>query len=176
MTFDLSLRRRLVAAGIGAALALSAATAAFAHEVKVGDLVLHHPWTRATPNAAKVGGAYMEIENTGAEPDRLLGGSVPFAERVEVHEMAVVDGVMTMRQLPDGIEIPAGGTLVLKPGSFHLMFMGMEQPLMVDTVVEGKLVFEKAGEVTVEFAVQDMGAKAPEGAGHESMDHSDHAN
>jgi copper(I)-binding protein len=96
---------------------------------------------------------------------------VPFADHVEVHEMAVVDGVMRMKQLPDGLEIPAGATVVLKPGSFHLMFIGMEEQLLPDTYVEGTLVFEKAGTVKVEFAVQEMGATGPAGEGHMMPEH-----
>jgi periplasmic copper chaperone A len=103
---------------------------------------------------------------------------VPFAERLEVHEMSLVDGVMTMRQLPDGLEIPPGAEVTLQPGSFHLMFVGLASPLVVDTHVTGTLIFERAGAVVVTFDVAPIGATSPgadvsgHGVGH-GASHSD---
>src|ERR1700755_962094 len=76
-----------------------------AQEVKAGDLVITQAWSRATPGGAKVAGAYLTIENKGSAPDRLTGGSVDVAARVEVHEMAMNNGVMTMRPLDRGLTI-----------------------------------------------------------------------
>ena len=74
-----------------------------AEEVKAGDLVITQAWTRATPGGAKVGGAYLTIENKGSTADRLIGGSADVAGKVEVHEMATRNGVMTMRALDNGL-------------------------------------------------------------------------
>ncbi|MBN9022005.1 MAG: copper chaperone PCu(A)C, partial [Rhizobiales bacterium] len=74
------------------------------------------------------------------------------------HEMAVVDGVMTMRELPDGLPIPAGGSVELKPGSYHIMFVGLKAPLKEGESFKGTLTFEKAGTVQVEYAVQALGS------------------
>ncbi len=142
-----------------AALISLASLSAQAHEYKLGDLTINHPWTRATPPKAPAAGGFAEIQNTGAEADRLIGASSPIAGRTEIHEMAVNDGVMTMRQLENGLEIPAGGTAVLKPGSFHIMFMQLKEPLKEGTKAPVTLTFEKAGDVTVEMAVEKMGSK-----------------
>ena len=128
------------------------------HTYKVGTLVIEAPWTRATPAGAKVAGGYVKITNTGQQPDRLTGGSLPVATKVEVHEMAMNEGVMKMRRLENGIEIGPGQTVELKPGSYHLMFMGLREGLKVGQVIKGTLVFEKAGSVEVEYSVAPIGA------------------
>ena len=140
-----------------------------AHEFKVGDLVIGHPWSRATPAGAKVAAGYLKITNNGTEADRLVAVSAEIAAKGEIHEMAVDDkGVMTMRPLADGVEIPAGETVELKPGSFHLMFMPLGQPAVEGERFKGTLTFEKAGTVDVEFAVESMGGG--HGGGHDMKD------
>lgn len=136
-----------------------AANAAQAHEYQVGPLKIGHPWARATPKGATVAGGYLKITNTGTTPDRLIGGSAGFAGRFEIHEMRTVEGVMQMRAQPKGIEIKPGETVELKPGSFHLMFMELKQPLVKDQKPRptGTLVFEKAGAIEVEYAVEAVG-------------------
>ncbi len=79
------------------------AAPARAQEVKAGDLVITQAWSRATPNGAKIGTGYLTIENKGPAPDRLIGASADVAGKVEVHEMAMKDGVMTMRPLDERI-------------------------------------------------------------------------
>lgn len=138
------------------------APAALAHDYKAGPLMIGHPWSRATPAGAKVGGGYLSIENTGATADRLVSVSVPFAGRAEIHEMAVTNGVMTMRPLEQGVDVPAGGKIELKPGGFHLMFLDLKEPLKQDERVKGTLTFEKAGTVEVEFKVESIGFKGGE--------------
>ncbi len=134
-------------------------SAAFAHEFTLGPLKIGHPWSRATPAGAKVGGGYLTIENTGSAPDRLVAVSVPFASRGEIHEMAVKDGVMTMRELEKGIDIPVGAKVELKPGGYHLMFQELRQPLKQGETMKGALTFEKAGTIEVEFKVESIGAR-----------------
>jgi len=131
---------------------------------KVGLLVIEAPWARATPGGAQVGGAYLKITNTGAEPDRLLGGTLPIAAAVEVHAMSVTDGVMKMRKLETGLEIKPGQTVELKPGGYHLMFTGLRQALQQGQPIKGTLQFEKAGSVEVEYRVEPIGAPSREGA------------
>ena len=127
---------------------------------KVGPLVIEAPWTRATPGGAQVGGAYLKVTNTGAEADRLIGGSLPTAASVEVHEMSMTNGVMKMRKLEKGLEIKPGQTVELKPGGFHIMFMGLREGLKQGQPVKGTLVFEKAGSVEVEYVVAPIGAQS----------------
>ena len=149
---------------IAAALMLAAGTA-FANDYTAGPLRIEQPWTRATPAGAKVAGGYVIVTNTGTAPDRLLGGTSEIAGKVEIHEMAVNNGVMTMRGLPDGLEIKPGEKAELKPGGYHIMFMELKRQLKEGEKVKGTLTFEKAGPVAVEFAVQSVGARAP-AAGH----------
>ncbi|WP_114943613.1 DUF1775 domain-containing protein [Microvirga calopogonii] len=129
--------------------------------VKAGTLSLEQPWSRATPGGAKVGGGYVRITNTGATPDRLIGGSFPLASKVEVHEMRLDGDVMRMKPVEGGLEIKPGATVELKPGGLHLMFMDLKEPLKDGQTVKGTLVFEKAGSVEVEYAVRGMGGEAP---------------
>lgn len=143
-------------------LALSATTAS-AHDFKAGPLKIGHPWSRATPAGAKVGGGYLSIENTGSAADRLVSVSAPFAARAEIHEMAVKDGIMTMRPMEKGVEVPAGGKVEFKPGGYHIMFMELKQPLKQGETMKGTLTFEKAGSVDVEFKVDSIAAKGGEG-------------
>jgi len=157
-----------------AALALLV-TSAMAHDYKVGDLKIDHPWARATPKGASVGGAYMKITNTGTTPDRLVGGSSAVSGRFEVHEMSMDNGVMRMRPLKDGLEIKPGQTVELKPGSFHIMLLDLKQPLKENERVKGTLTFEKAGSVEVEYAVVAVGASPGDkdrgGKGQGGMSH-----
>lgn len=155
---------RFAAVGAIALAASLAGFAAGAHSFKAGPLKIGHPWSRATPNGAKVGGGYLSIENTGSAPDRLVSVSVPFAARAEIHEMAVKDGVMTMRPLDQGIAIAPGQTVEFKPGGYHIMFMDLKQPLKMGELMKGTLTFEKAGSVEVEFKVDSIAAKGDDGA------------
>jgi uncharacterized protein YcnI/copper(I)-binding protein len=129
--------------------------------VKAGSLTLEQPWSRATPSGAKVGGGYLRITNTGMAPDRLTGGSLPLASKVEVHEMRLEGDVMRMKAVEGGLEIKPGATVELKPGGFHLMFMDLKEPLKEGQTLKGTLTFEKAGPVEVEYTVRGMGGAAP---------------
>lgn len=139
------------------ALLFVGAQSAFAHEFKVGDLEIEHPWSRATPAGAKVAGGYFTVTNKGSAADRLLSIVSDISDKAELHEMGVKDGVMTMRPVSGGLEIPAGGKVALKPGAYHLMFMGLKRQPKQGEKFSATLTFEKAGSVTVEFAVEGMG-------------------
>jgi copper(I)-binding protein len=134
-----------------------------AHDYRAGDLRIDHPWTRATPGGAKVGGGFMRITNTGKTADRLLGGTLVGAGSVEIHETRREGEVMRMRRLEQGLTIAPGQTLELKPGSYHVMFMQLGRGFTEGERMKGTLVFEKAGTIEVEFTVEAMGARA--GAG-----------
>ena len=144
------------------ALAISAAPAS-AQEFKAGDIVVEKAWARATPKGAEVGSGYLTIQNTGAAPDRLTGGSADFAA-VEVHQMATENGVSQMRQLKDGLAIPAHGSVALTPGGYHLMFTHLTHPMTKGETFKTTLNFERAGPVEVEFNVTGIGAAGPGGA------------
>lgn len=153
----------LFAVALGLGLGAAAPTAA--EEFKAGSLRIEQPWSRATPNGAKVAGGYMSITNTGSEPDRLVGGTLPRAGRFEVHEMKIENGVMTMRPLAQGLEIKPGATVTLAPGGYHVMFVDLKEPLKQGETLDGELRFEKAGTVAVRYTVQAIGASAGAGAG-----------
>ena len=146
-----------------AAVLAFAAGAASAHDYKAGPLQIQHPWSRATPKGATVAGGYMKIVNTGTTPDRLIGGSTVAAPKFEIHEMSMDGGVMKMRMMPKGIEIKPGQTVELKPGSYHLMFIGLKQPFEQGKRVKGTLQFEKGGTVEVEYAVEAIGGTPRKG-------------
>jgi copper(I)-binding protein len=155
--------RRLAYAVFFAALF---AVPARADEVNAGDLVITQAWSRATPGGAKIAGGYLTIENKGSTPDRLIGGSGNVAAKVEVHEMTMKNGVMTMRQLDKGLTIEPGKTVKLAPGGYHLMLFDLKNPLKQGDKVPLTLEFEKAGNVNLSLEVQGVGAQAPAGSGH----------
>ncbi|MBL8572548.1 MAG: copper chaperone PCu(A)C [Hyphomicrobiaceae bacterium] len=124
----------------------------------IGEIRIEGGWTRQPPPGAKVSGGFMTITNTGKVADRLVSFTSPIAAKPEVHEMAVTNGVMTMRALDQGLEIPAGGTVVLKPGSFHLMFIDLTAPPTAGGKVPVTLTFEKAGKVELTLDVAPIGA------------------
>jgi copper(I)-binding protein len=136
---------------------------ALAQEFKAGDIVISTPWARATPKGAEVGGAYMTIENKGAAPDRLTGGSTDFAT-VEIHEMRSENGVMEMREVTGGLEIPAHGSVRLAPGGYHIMLTHLAHPLTKGDTIKATFTFEHAGPVEVEFNVLGVGAAGTGGA------------
>jgi copper(I)-binding protein len=143
---------------IAAALALSLVVApALAQQTKAGDLTIEKPWARATPKGAEVGAAYVEIRNGGGDADRLTGGTADFAN-VEIHEMSMQGNVMQMREVKDGLAIPAHGDVKLTPGGYHLMLTGLKHPLVKGETAKVTLTFERAGAVTVDFAVVGVGA------------------
>ena len=148
---------KLTATLLAASLVL-AAGAALAQDYKVGAIEIEHPWARATPKGASVGGGYMKITNKGSDADRLVGGSVAFAKRIEVHLMTMEQGVMKMREIKGGLEIKPGETFEFKPGGYHLMFVELKQPLTQGERVKVTLNFAKAGPVEVDYTVEALGA------------------
>jgi periplasmic copper chaperone A len=140
--------------------------AAWAENFSVGSIEVGSPWTRATPRGAPVAAAYMAITNNGSTADRLLIGSTNVAGRFEIHSMVTEDGVAKMRPVTGGLEIKPGSTVKLEPGSLHVMLIGLKQPIAVGARVTGTLIFERAGKLDVEFAVQPVGGPAPAAGAH----------
>lgn len=181
-----SIRRVFVALVLAAGLPLAAAPGAFgqghapghgghsghhgaanATEVFIGgDIVVRDVWVPAPPGGAKVAAGYLVIENKGSQPERLLGGTFGLAGRVEVHEMTNIDGVMRMRPIEPGLDIPAGGRVVLESGGTHLMLMDLKEPLKAGDRFAGKLHFEKLGLLPVMLEVRSRGSGAHHGSGH----------
>jgi periplasmic copper chaperone A len=134
--------------------------------VTLGDLVIEGAFTRATLPNAPVGGGYLTITNNGDEADRLIAAVSAFSPDVQIHEMAVVNDVMQMRQIEEGIQIPAGESVSLAPGGLHLMFMQLETAFVEGETVPVTLTFENSGEIDIELDVRAFGA-AGGNAGHD---------
>ena len=103
----------------------------------VGSIEISGGFSRATLPNAPVAGGYITITNKGSADDTLIAASSPVAEDVQLHEMKMEGDVMKMAELPDGIAVPAGGTVTLEPGGLHLMFMGLKEPLVENETVTG---------------------------------------
>ncbi|MCP4185846.1 MAG: copper chaperone PCu(A)C [Hyphomicrobiales bacterium] len=110
-------------------------------------------WLRATPPSAMAAGGYLVITNNTDSDDTLVGVEFSQAGKSEIHEMKMKDGVMEMRPLKQGIKIPAGETVTLKPGGFHLMFMGMKRQLKDGQNYRVKLTFTHSGAMEIDFPV-----------------------
>ncbi|MDV3253163.1 copper chaperone PCu(A)C [Devosia sp. BK] len=169
--------RRLTTFALAAMLLASPATLAYAQDahshtaapagdvVTVGTLEISGAFTRATLPNAPVGGGFFTIHNTGSEDDRLVSASTPIAKATQIHEMAMEGDVMKMRELDEGLVIPAGETVVLEPGGKHLMMMGLTGAITEGETVPVTLTFEKAGDVTLDLTAAGTAADAP-AAGH----------
>ena len=129
-------------------------------EVKAGDLVISQPWSRAAPRGAEVATSYLTIENKGTTADRLVGGSTEVAEKLEIQQISMVGGAMTVQPL-DGLGISAGEKVVLAPGGYRLALLKLKSPLKKGTKVSMTLEFEKAGKVTVSSDVLGAAATGP---------------
>ena len=135
---------------------------------QVGDLVIGDAWARPTGMAATSSehnhdanttgmnsAAYMIIQNKGASADRLMSLSGDVAGSVELHQTTMKDGVMRMDQVTEGAEVPAGGSLVLKPASYHVMLIGVKQNLTPGGSFKLTLKFKSGAEATVDVMVRE---------------------
>ena len=162
------MRKRILA---GAALVLAVGTFAFAEmkhghdghafempSAQLGDLTIEHPIIRETPPNAKAAGGYIKITNKGPQDDRLIAATFAgdVAGRIELHTMEMDGDVMRMYEVEGGIALPAGATVQLAPGGLHMMFMGLQEGMTDGGHHDVILVFENAGEVTLNFAVMNM--------------------
>ncbi len=120
------------------------------------------PWVRGTVATQKATGMFVQL--TSAQGGKLVSGSSPVAGRVEIHEMAVVDGVMRMREI-SALELPAGKAVELKPGSYHLMLMDLKQPMKAGDIVPVTLVIEGADKkretLEIKASVRPLGQTKP---------------
>lgn len=151
-----------------ALIAVFGVHSAWAGNAKVGAIDITDAWARATPAHAMTGGAFATITNTGSEDDQLVSAASDVAKVVELHTHVMEGEVMRMRRVP-AIDIPAGKTVALAPGSFHIMLIGLQRPLQEGETFPLTLVFKHAGTVTVSVDVKGMGAMgsgAPMMRGH----------
>lgn len=157
---------RLVALSLLAALLSAASAESKPAAVAAGPLTIANAWSRETAAGQSAGGGFVTITNRGAAADRLLAASSPAAAEVQIHRMSMEGGVMRMRQMTDGLAIPAAATVTLRPGSYHLMLVGLTAPLTRGASVPVELRFERAGRVRVPFRVEAVTATGATGGVH----------
>ena len=138
-------------------LILALPLSAMAHDFKLKDLTVDHPWARATAGQAPNGAAYMTLTNDGTTADYLVGAASDVAARVELHQHLMNDGVMQMRQVK-AIQVSPGDPTVMEPGGLHVMLIGLKAPLKEGESFPLTLTFKEAGEITVTINVEAVGA------------------
>ena len=147
------------------ALITTLSSAAAAHEFTREGVTVAHPWARATPGGAKVGGAYLEIKAAG-KGDRLIAAHSPVAGKAEIHNHIMDGGIARMRRV-EVITIAGGKSVVLEPSGYHVMLVDLKQPLKEGDLIKLTLVFERAGEIEVDATVEPIGAMGPHGFDHQ---------
>ncbi len=132
-----------------------------AQEAAIDEIAIQQPWARATAGATPNGAAFMSLRNEGSSADFLVAVASNVAKRVELHQHTMTDGVMQMRRV-EKVEVPAGGETALKPGGYHVMLIGLVEPLKSGEQFPLSLTFKQAGQVTVEVTVGSVGAMSAE--------------
>jgi copper(I)-binding protein len=149
---------RLAVFGLGLALCASAG----AHEYSNKGVTVAHPWARATPGGAKVGGLYLESKAQRGKGDKLIGARSAVAGSAEIHDHIMEQGIVKMRRV-DGVTVPGGKSVIFRPSGYHIMLIDLKQPLKEGDLTKVTLVFEKAGEIEVDASVEPIGATGPHG-------------
>jgi copper(I)-binding protein len=142
--------------------------AALAADIRVGEVVVHDPWVRASLGASRTSAAYMTIEVTGDHADRLVAAASPMAENAQLHAEVMDQGMAKMRPLA-AVEIAPGTPTVLAPGGLHMMLTGLRNKLVEGQTMPLELTFENAGKVELEVPIRGMAG----GSDHD-MDHGGH--
>jgi len=137
-------------------------------ETEAATITISDAWVNQPPPGAAVAGAYLRLTNPGTRADRLLKVETTAAERVEIHQMQTVSGMMQMREVEGGLALPAGDTTHLAPGGLHLMLIAPKLELAVGGEVDMTLTFEHAPAQTVVFQVRSLmdADDAPAHEGH----------
>jgi copper(I)-binding protein len=126
---------------------------ASAGAARIGALDISGGFVRAMLPGQPVGGGYLTIHNGGSGDDRLVSVKSPAAGKVEIHEMKMENNIMKMRELKDGIAVPAGATVKLAPNGLHVMFKQVKTPFRQGETVPVTLNFERAGAVDLSLPV-----------------------
>ena len=153
-------------------LAGTLSTPALAHEYTEGNITIDHPWSRPTPPGVPMGVGYMAITNHGDSDITFTSATTPRAKNVSIHESTMKDGTMSMRPLKDGLTVPAGETVELKPHGYHLMLEKLKGPLKEGESIPLTLTFEGAADMNVELNVEPLDGDMQKK--DNGMDHSGH--
>lgn len=132
-------------------------------------LMAHEPWSRPLAPGATVAAGYMHLMNHTTAPETLVAARAEGVGRVEIHDMAEVDGVMQMRPVEGGVAVAVDGMAAFQPGGKHLMFMDVSRTWAEGETVPVTLVFASGREAVVDFAIT-----ASKGEGDDGHDHGDH--
>lgn len=149
-------RSRLFTALAAGLLLLPSAYADPATPRRADEIAVHDAWARASAGSAATGAAYLTLVG-GAAADQVVGVTTQVAATAEVHESFTDGGIMKMRPAPV-LAIPAGQTVTLAPGGYHVMLMGLKQPLTAGQSFPLTVSFAHAAPVTVEVKVLGRGA------------------
>ncbi len=122
---------------------------------QAADIEIEQQYARAASPIAKSGAAFMHIINNGTENDRLVAVRTDAATTPELHTHIMEDGIAKMREVEGGFEVLAGDTTILQRGSLHVMLMGLTQPFIHGEAVTLTLIFERAGEITIEVPIDN---------------------
>jgi copper(I)-binding protein len=142
----------IVAGGVGPDASWSSLPAS-AQEYRAGGLLISRPWAKPSLAGVNTGAVFVTIRNEAQEPDRLIAAKGDLAAKIELHTHVQENGVVRMRRLEGGIDLPAGKTVELKPGGLHIMLIDLKTPLQEGARPALTLVFEKAGELPIEVMV-----------------------
>lgn len=156
------MKKLLNAAGIASLLAL----AACGGNTPDGAVRVHDGWARETIGEVAVSAGYGRIENGTGAAVRLVGAETPAAGRIEIHDVIDDNGVMRMREVTGGLDIPAGGSVELRPGGYHMMLLDLARPLRAGETIPVTLRFESGETLAADFAVRSA-AEAVGGHDHE---------
>ncbi|MDO8300516.1 copper chaperone PCu(A)C [Lacisediminimonas sp.] len=143
--------------------ALLFATAAHSHSFDLGNLRIGNPFARPTVAQQPAGAAYLSIENRGKTTDTLVRASSPVAREVQIHTMSMEGDIMRMREVLR-LDLKPESTVTMTPGKgYHIMLIGLKQPLKAGEQFPMTLIFEKSGQVEVSVTVEarNQGASAP---------------
>lgn len=138
------------------------------------DIEIKDAWTKASIGKVRNGAAFFTVMNHGMTADRIVGVRSDLAEKTELHTHIMENNVMKMREVEGGVDVPMHGEVMFKPGSYHVMMIGLKAPLKQGEMVTVTLEFEKAGDVPVMINVMDAMAKGPAGMDHGTMEHNAH--
>lgn len=135
------------------------AAVALAIPAYAGGIMVEDSYARSSSKSAMSGAAFMIISNHGDSDDRLIAAESDVAKRVELHtHIETADGVMQMTEIEGGIALPAGASHSLKRGGDHVMFMGLNAPMVDGETLTVKLIFEHADPVVIEIPVDQTRA------------------
>lgn len=168
-------KRLSAALTMGVLAVMLVAGPSVAHSPAKQGITVSDAWSRERPASIKMGGAFVAIHNNGPEADMLVAASSPVAEKVEIHNVAEKDGVMKMFEV-EGVEIPAGAKIEMKPGGYHIMLMGLKETLEKGKSFPLTLEFAHAGKIEVTVEIKEAGAMGAAGdcEGHGDSDGHSH--